>query len=251
MKALIKPQYISAMKSGTQRSDSRQIVYRRMDSLTEAEASVTNLSIVKDTVIDLLMEIALENMTSFYTAILDNFGIQCNTADCYRALYLYKCLQYDEVLCLCERILNEPDLQSNIKGLSFANVFVIPPFDSFFDGDVQSLLGFHTLFYYLSPLNDDLHKSTMTNNSPFEHWYINYVKFKKSRLHGCLTQLDSIKCCYFLGRHFLARYLKIRCYIDCNLPYKETMTEFFAQTSTLPFELIIFRFLLQRHHNLF
>jgi len=42
-----------------------------------------------------------------------------------------------------------------LKEFSFANISVIPPLDSCFDGDVQSLLGFHTLFYYLAPPLDD------------------------------------------------------------------------------------------------
>jgi len=247
VRALIKPKFIAKMKLGSQRNDASQIVYRRIASLAEAETTATNPSIVKEKVIDLLMEIALENMTSFYRMILKDIGIQCNTADCYRDLYLYKRLQYDEVLYVCERILNEPDLQGDIKELSFANVLVMPPIDSFFDGDVQSLLGFHTLFYYL---NDNLHTSNLTNNSTFEHWFINDVKFKNSRLDECFAERYSIKCHYFLGRHFLARYLKVRCYIDCSFPYKEAMTEFSAQATNLPFERIIRRFLLRRHRNI-
>src|SRR6218665_420927 len=246
VKALIKPNFIAKMKLGAKRIDARQIVYRRIDFSTESKAATTNLSIVKETVIDLLMEIALENMTSFYSVILKDFGIRCNTVDCYHALYFYKCLLYDEVLHLCEIILNEPDLHSDLEGISFANVSVIPPLNSFFDGDVQSLLGFHTLFYHLSSLNDDLQKS-MTKESSFQYWFAGCVKFNKCGLYACLLERYSVKYHYFLGRHFLARYLKVRCYIDCSLPYKEAMTEFAAQTTNLPFELIIRRFLLRSH----
>src|SRR6218665_2502740 len=247
VKTLIKQKSIPTSKLVTQRKDVRQLVYRRIDILTETEATGTIPSIVKATVIDLLMEVSLENMTSFYNLILKDFGLQCNIVDCYRALYLYKCLQYDEVLYLSGIILNEPDLCSNLTELSFANVLVIPPFDSFFDGDVQSLLGFHTLFYYLSPLNDDLRKSDISSNSTFEHWFAKCVKFEKMRLFGRILQHYYIKYHYFLGRHFLARYLKVRCYIDCSLPYKDAMIEFAAQTTNLPFERIIRRFFLRRH----
>ena len=197
------------------------------------------------------MEIALENMTSFYSLMLKDFGLTCNTVDCYHALYLYKCRQYDGALELCEIILNEPDLQNNTKERSFANILVMPPLNSFFDGDVHSLLGFHTLFYYLaSPLNEYLHKFYETDNSTFEQCFALAVKLKRLLLCAMLVGHFSIKCHYFLGRHFLARYLKVRCCIDCNLPYKEAMTEFAAQETNLPFELIIFRFLLRSHRRL-
>jgi len=247
VKALVKRMFVATLKSRTQRSDVRQIVYCRVDSLTETEATATNPSIVEDTVIELLMGIALENMMSFYTVILKDFGMQCNVVDCYRALYFYKCRNYDEMLQLCERILNEPDMLTNLKTFSYANVFMIPPLDSFFDGDVQSLLGFHTLFYYLSPMNDDMDKFDETDDSTFQPWFTKYVKFARIGLDVFLLSPYFSKCQYFLGRHFLARYLKVRCCIDCNLPYKEAMTEFAAQKTDFPFELIIRRFLLRRH----
>ena len=189
----------------------------------------------------------METMKSFYRVIRRDFGVECNTVDCYRALYLYKCRHYVEVLQLCERILNEPDLQSDIKIFSFANVSMIPPLDSFFDGDVQSLLGFHTLFCYLSPLNDELYKPGVTQFSTFEHWFANQVRHRKLGLYTCLSYSYFVRHHYFLGRHFLARYLKVRCCIDCNLPYKEVMTEFAAHKTNFPFELIIRRFPLRRH----
>src|SRR6218665_6787 len=107
-------------------------------------------------------------MTSFYNVICKEFGILCNTADCYRALYLNNCRKHDELLHLCEQILNEPDLTSELKKFSFANILVIPPLDSFFDRDVQSLLGFHTLFYCLFLLNDDLGKLECIAELAFE-----------------------------------------------------------------------------------
>ena len=198
----------------------RQIVYRRTDSLTETETTSVNPLIVKQTVIDILMEYALENMTSFYSVIRKDFGIQCNTVDCYRALYLYKCRQYDEVLHLCERILHEPDLQSDLKEFAFANVLLLPPLDSFFDGDVQSLLGFHTLFYYLSPPNDDMRNVGLTQltSQRLHNFLATVCAFIGMNSSISLRDHYSIKCNYFLGRHFLARYLKVRCCIDCNLP---------------------------------
>ena len=157
-------------------------------------------------------------MTSFYSVIRKDFGIQCNTVDCYRALYLYKCRQYDEVLHLCERILHEPDLQSDLKEFAFANVLLLPPLDSFFDGDVQSLLGFHTLFYYLSPLNDDMRNLSLLPSQRLHNFLPDTSTIRRNRCQSSLYCSHSIKCHYFLGRHFLARYLKLRCCIDCNHP---------------------------------
>jgi len=178
VKALIilrKQKFTAPMKSGIHFNAARQIVHRRLDSFTETGDTALGHFIVKETAIYVLMECALKNMTSFYNVIREDFGIQCNTADCYRALHLYKCCHYDEVWHLCERILHEPDLESNLKKLALANVLVIPPIDSFFDRDVQSLLGFHTLFYYLSPLNDDMAKCELALESKFEFWFARYV----------------------------------------------------------------------------
>jgi len=195
---------IAKMKSVTQCNDAKQIVYRRIDFSTDRGATATHPSIVKEVVIDLMMEIALDNMTSFYSLILKDFGLQCNIVDCYSALYLYKCLQYDDTLQLCERILNEPDRQSYIKEFSFANVFLIPPLDSFFDGHVQSLLGFHTLFYYLvPPLNGDLQTYEVTDDSTFEQWFSHAVKFKRVLLCVVLLGPYSIKYHYFWEDIFL------------------------------------------------
>ena len=168
------------------------------------------------------------------------------TADCYRALNLYNCRKYDEVLHQCERIMKEPDLRSELKKLAFANVLVIPPLDSFFDRDVQSLLGFHTLFYYLFPLNDDLGKLESIAEFAFEQWFAKVVYHGKKQIGNIIQDVYSIKCQYVLGRHFLARYLKMQCCIDSNLPYKEALTEFCVNKTNLPFEHMIRRFLLRK-----
>ena len=65
LKALLKPKCFVSMKPGTHFNAARQIVYRRPDTLTETEATDVNPLIGKatiETVIDILMEYALENM---------------------------------------------------------------------------------------------------------------------------------------------------------------------------------------------
>jgi len=249
LKVLIKPQYIFSIKSTSCINAASQIVYRRLDFVTYADFSSLNSKIVKERVLGALMEYALENMTSFYNVIRKDFGVNCNTIDCYRALILYKCRKNDEALHLCEQILKESDLQSDLKECSFANVLLVPPFDAYFDRDVQSLLGFHTLFHYLSPLNDDMAKIEATFKSTFECNFFKTVYQEKFELATLLACQYSVKCHYFLGRHFLARYLKARCCIDCNLPYSEALTELAALKTTLPFEHIIRRFLLRKLHR--
>ena len=239
---------MKSMKSRYHYFAARQLVYRRSDYETETVVSSVNTKIFKQRLLDALMEYASENMASFYNVIRKDFN--CNTDDCYRALYLYKCRQYDEVLYLCDRSLHEPELQNDLREFAFANVLLLPPLDSLFDSDVQSLLGFHTLFYYLFALSDDLGKTELTdNNSPFQHWFARVVYNYKHILVHCLGCPDSITCSYMLGRHFLARYLKLRCCFDCKLPHSEALSEFAAYKANLPFEHIIGRFFLLNKTN--
>src|SRR6218665_2597440 len=145
-----------------------------------------NTVVNENTVINFLMEYALENMISFYDVIRRDFGIQCNVTDCYRALHLYRCRKYDEVMQLCEAILHEPELQCGLKEMTLMNVLLLPPFDSFFDVDVQSLLGLHTLFYYLSPLNYDNRKLELNYKSTFAQFFAQMVYNRAHSLSPCL-----------------------------------------------------------------
>jgi len=246
MKGLMTLKYSFSMMSGSQCISARQIVYCRPDSLTDTEASNMNPTIFKERLLDALMEYALENMPSFYNVIRKDYGLDCKVSDCYRALYLYKCRQYDQVLHLCERSLEDSDLPNDLKKFSFANVVLQPPLDSFFDTDVQSLLGFQALFYGLSPLNDNLGKVDFSDESTFNHWFARDVCTNEDELMCSFHQSYSLKYHYFLGRHFLAKYLKLRCCVDFNLPYSEAFTEFAAHKTNLPFEQIIRAFLLRK-----
>ena len=242
---LVRPKYI-ALKALSDRFNSvRLIVYRRSNSLPEPESGRSTRLSVTTGLIGVLIKYALENMTSFYSAIRKDFGIQCNTDDCYSALYLYKCRQYDDVLRLCKRILLEPDLPTNLQRYGFAMVLLVPPLDSFFDKDIQSLLGFHTLIYYLSPANEILLKFDLADKpSSFAHWFAKQVYLRKDELSKSLNNY-SINWYYSLGRRFLAIYLKTRCCIDCNLPHTEGILDIAALKSYLPFERIIYTFLLE------
>ena len=249
LKALVKPKCIFLVKSSLHNNTIGQIVYCRPYSHSEIQASSVNSTIVKVRVIDALMDYAIDSMTLLYNGFREHYGVNCNTADCYRALYLYKYRQYDQVLRLCERILKDSDLQNDLKEFSFANVLLLPPLNSFFDRDVQSLLDFHTLFYYLSSLNCDLWALNFeyTDKSTLEEYFAQEMHRDGSDLVFVLTRRYSMKSHYFVGRHFLARYLKLRCCIDCNLPYSDALTDFATGGSNLSFEHIIRQFILRKY----
>src|SRR6218665_1072145 len=245
-KSLMKLKFSVSIVSDSHCNAARQIVYSRPNSLTDTEVSSVNPSIDKERVIDALMEYALENLASFYNFIRKDYGYDCNIGDCYRALYLCNCRQYDQVLYLCEQSLKDSDIPNDLKKYLFAKVLLLPPFDCFFERDVRSLLGFHTLFYGLSPLNDHLGKVKLSDESTLNRWFAREVRTYKHELMYSIISSYSIKCQYFLGRHFLAKYLKLRCCIDCNLPYSEALTEFVAHKTNFPFEHIIRRFFLRK-----
>src|SRR6218665_1197207 len=234
---ITKRKLCSLIKSSIGLNEVRRCVYRRVGSLEMNLAlSICPLN-TKETLIEALMKFALENMASFYSVICEDFGIQYNIVDNYRALYYYKCCQYDDVLHLCERILHEPDLHSDLKELGFANVLVLPPLDTFFDGDIQSLLGLHTLFHYLSPRN---------NVSAIAQFFPKLIPSQHEQLSRFLEHSYYIKIHYFIISHFLSRYLKLKCFVDCNLPFEEGLAEFTAVNSNLPFELTIRQFILRK-----
>src|SRR6218665_2757118 len=183
-------------------------VYQRTDSLIGLEAP-TKLCLPNDDTIDqLFMEYSLEYMTSFYNKISKDFDIDCSTVDCYRAAYLYQCRKYEDVLPLCERILNEPDSRSDFKELSFANVMLLPPLDLFLDTDVQCLLGVHTLACLLLVSGGNLLEREVSEISTLQKNFMKNLHSKKRSLSKVLNEPYSLKSHYFIGRHFLARYLK-------------------------------------------
>ena len=249
LKSLTKSKCIAWMKAdgSIQFNANKKIACRRRDALADTASTIVNPFIEKESAISILMECALENMTTFFSVLDKDFGIQCNTSDCYRALYLYKSHKYDEMMNLCQKILHEPDLQSDLKEFGFANVLVLPPLDTFFDRDVQSLLGFHTLFSYLSHQNYDAPEPN-PKDLTFANYFGHRVCFLNHALSKCLEEQYSIKYHYFLGRHFLARYLKVKYCIDCDLDYTVSLAEFAKQEVTLPFEQIIRSFILSRLH---
>ena len=221
----------------------RQCVRGRMD---EIDALRMNHMRAEEVLIEHLTEYALENLEIFYRVIRKNLFSQFNAIDtvyCYRALYLYKNGEYDEVLRICKRILQRHDLVNDFKQLVFADVLVLPPFYSFFDGDVKSLFGFNNLFCYLglSSLMGDLTFDRFTSN-----FFERFVFPVENNLSSSVYLYCPTKSHYSVGRHFVARYLKVRCCLDCNFPCEEAMADFASLEIIFPLEHIIRRYVLRK-----
>src|SRR6218665_1916805 len=108
-------------------------------------------------------------------------------------------------------------------------------------------LDFAHFFFTLSPLNNNLQRFDDIFGWTYEHWFQTYSMYYLYPLpRPCDVNYVGIRCRFYIGRHFLARYLKVRCCIDCNLPSKGALTEFAAQKNTFPLEHIICMFLLQK-----
>src|SRR6218665_1892739 len=226
-------------------------VYQRTDPMLKLEDRIEVSFLNECDIARLLMEYCVVKMTSFYDPIRRDFDIDCSgTVDCYRAAYLYQRRKYPEVLHLCERILNEPDLKTDLKELAFANVIILPPLDSLFDREIQNLLGFRTLVSDLSQSSEDLWEIQDSEMSTSKNEFVRGTSPEKALLFEVLLLPYSKKCHYFIGRYFLARYLRVRCQIDCNSSLSEVESEFKKLKACLPFEQLMRLFLEQNLRQL-
>ena len=129
-----------------------------------------------------------------------------------------------------------------MKELAIANVMLMPPLDNFFDRDIQFTLGLHTLVCFLLSSIEVLTEGKVSEFS-FQLDFTREIKSRDVALSILLNGSYFVKCHYYLGRHFLARYLKVRCLIDCNCSLIEIMHEFEKLKACLPFEHVIRGFL--------
>ena len=245
----------ASMASGVFHKVAKRCVYPRTDSFSAIAPLGLKPLILKEKLINALTEYALETMTSFYSGVSKDYGIKCNTADCYRALYLYKCRRYDEVLHLCERILKEPMLQNNFEERVLANVLLLPPLASFFDEDIQTLLGFQILCYDLSHVNNDMGTALHAKLKLSGGLKLFGLEafFKENRLPNLLRCSFAMTYYYILGSHFLAKYLRLRCFVDCDrrpFIHVALLGDFGTMKIDLPFEQIIRNFLMPKLRKL-
>jgi len=105
---------------------------------------------------------------------------------------------------------------------------VFPPLDLLFDTDGQCVLGVYTLAYYLLVTYEDSGAIKLSILSPFHKSFLRSMRSGKFSLSVVLAWPYSVGVTryYFIGRHSLARYLKVRCLLDCNNSFSEAMFEF-------------------------
>ena len=100
-------------------------------------------------------------------------------------------------------------------------------------------------------MNGDFRKLKSSYESGFEDVYAGCVYDWYRSTSGVHMPRLSIKGRYFLGAHFLARYLKLRCLFDCNQLSNEAIDAFTAKSSKLPFEHIICGFLRKKLRRIY
>lgn len=201
----------------------------------------------------LLIECSLELLKSFYNSVLKDFGIDCKLVSCYEALYMYKCRRYSDVVSICNSILQEAEPDHNLERFAFANILALPPLDSFFDRDIQSLLGFQILFWYLLPQPDEhesLVRYTLYEFSRTGDFQVAVVvplmhpakRFQALDIVGFKIH-EIFRRRHFIGRHFLAKYLKLQCLIACNGADSKIFGVLGDLKSRLSFENILVNFM--------
>src|SRR6218665_263000 len=75
-------------------------------------------------VADALARISNDYMIRFYTSLSEEFGSKFNLGSCYKALSLYMFRRYEEVLSMCEKLLDEPEDDSELEEFQFLNINV-------------------------------------------------------------------------------------------------------------------------------
>lgn len=129
--------------------------------------------------------------------------------------------------------------------LAFTHVLAVRPFNAFFDDELLCLIALQVLCHVAFPESTPKCIERITFN------------FRVEERHGARNQFDmsfrnlfTPKSCivqYFLGRHFLARYLKLRCLLSCDQRSASDIFEaFFDLKPHLPFEHVVHQFLLRK-----
>ena len=89
-------------------------------------------------------------------------------------------------------------------------------------------------------------KMELTKKPSFEFCFPKDVYRDNSDLMVVLENPHVIIFHYILERHFVAKCLRLRCCIDCNILHIKSRTEFATQKVNFPFEHIIRRFYLRK-----
>ena len=161
----------------------------------------------EDSFQDLLTKCAVVHLTRFYQSLRTEFvHRKCTTAvSHYKALYWFKQGQYVLVQKLCKDILEEENHPKTESFISFWSKFshleyrIMPicehPFLELFDSDVIALLGLARIVQFKC----DMMKDIETNRN----------------------QIHLIRTLPLISPCFIARYLNVRCLLNCNRPRNE------------------------------
>jgi hypothetical protein len=182
-------------------------------------------------------------MTRFYAALAEEFGSKFNLASCYEALSLYLCHKYEDVIGLCERLLEEPEHDSELEEFQYLNVNVSLPFIAYFDEDIQALVGFQLLVLRVS----SMHNVVLENILGDDNKWVRRLQFVDHLLQS--FSASKTFCETFnpiLRRQFLGNYLKLRCLLDLGFPLSEVKSAFRCLKSRFLFEHTLLLFMRQK-----
>ena len=164
-----------------------------------------------------LVRISNDYMTRFYVSLSTEYGSKFNLASCYEALSIYLCRRYEDVLGVCEKLLDDSECDSELEKCLFLNVSVSLNFIAYFDDDIRTLVGFQILVLYLSSTQHDvLETISETYNETYKP---------------------------ILRKQFLGNYLKLRCLLDLGFPLFEVKSAYRCLKGRFLFERTLVHFM--------
>src|SRR6218665_1213306 len=208
------------------------------------DAEESTIEIVLPGVAGALARISNDYMTRFYTSLSEEFGTKFNLGPCYEALYLYLFRRYEDVLFMCEKLLEEPGHDCELEEFQFLNICVSTSFMAYFDEDIQALFGFQLLVLRLSPLQHNFFEKFFDDDMK---WMIGMPLFDHilRYLSADITFCETFNP--ILRKQFLGNYLKLRCLLDLEFPRFEVISAFQCLKGRFPFENSLALFMLKKY----
>ena len=220
----------------------KNLIYSRCTE--DAEKSTTDIVLPgKTDIAESLVRISNDYMTRFYDSLSEEFGSKFNLASSYEALSLYLCRRYEDVLGLCEKLLEQPEHDSELEEFQYLNVHVGLLFIEYFDEDIQTLVGFQLLVLHLSSMQDVDFENILDDDMKWMtrlQFFDRYSKF----LFPYMTYYEIFKPTF--RRQFLGNYLKLRCLMDLGFPLFEVKSAFRCLESRFLFEHILLHFMREK-----
>lgn len=210
----------------------KTLIYSRCTQ--DADESIAGIVLPgKTDIAETLARISNEYMTRFYVSLSKEYGSKFNLASCYEALSLYLCCRYEDVIVLCEKLLEDSAYDSDLDKFTFLNINVDPNIIDYFDEDIQALVGYKLLSIHLSSRKHDVVEKLLGDDRTSERTR------KKISTHW--TYYDAVKP--ILTKQFLGNYLKLRCLLDLRFSLFEVKSVFRCLESRFPFEHTLVHFM--------